>query len=214
MQDHELFADVRQHDVRLPMPNPDPIDAIVIEQATNTGWTINGVPTVTGVPDRRISWTILETTQSPAANTLEYCTALRRVQFQQTTFNRKCTRATARSPRPHPPIRRVIRTCSARVRQRRSKMPLAPGGIATINFTLNNTTTGTQTFYVYAHGANGGGWSAPKVVTVTSSIEDGECETLLGCAGSNRRELFDDVKRVPPTPSPPFRSHQTALSTK
>ncbi len=41
----------------------------------------------------------------------------------------------------------------------------------TFNFTLANTTTGTQTFYLYAHGANGGGWSAPKVVTVTSSAE-------------------------------------------
>ena len=146
--------------------NPDPIDAVVIEQATNSGWTINGVPTVTGVPTVN-SWKYW-TTQSPAANTLEYMFGLTACTAQQTTFNASALAQPAQPPTgPTYPstIQNVLGPCTAA----QEVNALAQGGMATINFTLNSTATGTQTFYVYAHGANGGGWSAPKVVTVTSS---------------------------------------------
>ena len=93
---------------------------------------------------------------------LTACTA------QQTTFNASALAQPAQPPTgPTYPsaIQNVLGPCTAAQEQ----MPSLRAGCATINFTLNNITTGTQTFYVYAHGANGGGWSAPKVVTVTSS---------------------------------------------
>lgn len=146
--------------------NPDPIDAIVIEQATNSGWTISGTPTVTGVPTTN-SWKYW-TTQSPAANTLEYMFGLTACTAQQTTFAASALAQPAQPPTgPTYPtgIQNPLGPCTGAQEQN----ALAAGGTATINFVLNNTTTGTQTFYVYAHGVNGGGWSAPKTVTVTSS---------------------------------------------
>jgi hypothetical protein len=147
-------------------PNPDPVDAIVVEQATNSAWTINGAPTVTG-PAGWKYWT----TQSPAANTLEYLFGLSACTAQSTTFA-----ASALAQPPQPPTGPTYPTTTYQnslgpctLAQEDNAIPA--GGSATFNFVLNNTATGSQTFYVYAHGANGGGWSAPKVVTVSSSSQ-------------------------------------------
>ncbi len=142
--------------------NPDPVDAIVLEQATSSGWNLTA-PTFTGTGSG--GWANLSGTgYNVAGNDLEYwfgvCT------------NEYTNHTTAGPPQPptgptNPTAAQTALGAACTAAQEQDA--IAAGGSLTINFTLANTTTGTQTFYLYAHGANGGGWSAPKTVTVTSS---------------------------------------------
>ncbi|HTZ54602.1 MAG TPA: hypothetical protein VMB20_06020 [Candidatus Acidoferrum sp.] len=143
-------------------PNPDPVDAIVLEQATSSGWSLTA-PTFSGTGSA--GWANLSTTgYNVAGNDLEYWFGVCTNQY---------TNHTTAGP-PQPPTAPTNPTAAqtslgAACTAAQEQDAIAPGGALTINFTLANTTTGTQTFYVYAHGANGGGWSSPKTVTVTSS---------------------------------------------
>ncbi|HTV92803.1 MAG TPA: hypothetical protein VMG98_08820 [Verrucomicrobiae bacterium] len=142
--------------------NPDPIDAIVLEQATSSGWTISGTPTITGTNTG--DWANLSGTgYNVTGNDMEYWFGI--------CSNQYTNHLTAGPPQP--PTAPVNPTAAQTVLGAACTADevdaIAPGESLTINFALVNTTTGTQTFYLYAHGANGGGWSAPKTVTVTSS---------------------------------------------
>ena len=143
-------------------PNPDPVDAIVLEQATSNGWNLTA-PTFAGTGSA--GWANLSTTgYNIAGNDLEYWFGVCANQY---------TNHTTAGP-PQPPTAPTNPTTAqtalgAACTAAQEQDAIAPGNMLTINFTLANITTGTQTFYLYAHGANGGGWSAPKVVTVTSS---------------------------------------------
>jgi hypothetical protein len=141
-------------------PNPDPVDALVIEQLTSSGWTMSA-PSVTGVTN----WSNITTPAAGynvAGNDMEYWFGICSNEFSTNALAEppqappNPTNPTAPQATPGPICANEIDAIPA-------------GGSATINFTLANATTGTQTFYVYAHGANGGGWSAPKTVTVASS---------------------------------------------
>jgi hypothetical protein len=145
-------------------PNPDPVDAIVLEQATSSGWTLTA-PTITGTGSA--AWTTTgENTYNPAGNTLLYYFGVCNVMYT--------SRTTDEPPQPptgptNPTTAQTLTGTACTSAEEQDA--IAAGGALTINFTLANITTGTQTFYLYAHGANGGGWSAPKTVTVTSSAK-------------------------------------------
>jgi hypothetical protein len=143
-------------------PNPDPVDAIVLEQATSNAWNLT-LPTFSGTGSG--GWANLSTTgYNVAGNDLEYWFGVCANQY---------TNHTTAGP-PQPPTAPTNPTTAqtalgAACTAAQEQDAVAPGGALTINFTLADTATGTQTFYLYAHGANGGGWSAPKTITVTSS---------------------------------------------
>ena len=143
-------------------PNPDPVDAIVLEQATSNAWNLT-LPSFSGTGSG--GWSNLSGTgYNPAGNNFEYWFGV--------CANQYTNHATAGPPQPptaptNPTTAQTALGAACTAAQEQDA--IAPGGALTINFTLANTTTGTQTFYLYAHGANGGGWSSPKTVTVTSS---------------------------------------------
>jgi hypothetical protein len=160
--------------------NPDPIDAIVIQQATNSGWAVSGTPTFSGTGSA--GWNSLGTWNGLGGNTLEYwfgvCTNLYN---NHTTAYPPQTPPNVTSPTTLQP---ALANAGAYCTGAQEADAIAAGGTLTINFNLTNTTTGTQTFYVYAHGANGGGWSQPKTVTVTSTNKSASARFFSYGAGS------------------------------
>lgn len=160
--------------------NPDPVDALVIEQATSSAWTVSGTPTFSGSPGAA-SWVNLSGTGFNAGgNNEEYWFGV--CAQQATTYNALQAPAQPPTGPTYPTTKQTaLGTCTSGTAENNS---LAPGGTITINFALNNTSTGTQTFYVYAHGANGGGWSAPKTVTVTSSAKTASAKLFSVVQGS------------------------------
>jgi hypothetical protein len=142
--------------------NPDPIDALVLEEVTSNAWNL-AAPTFSGTGST--GWANLSGTgYDIAGNDSEFWFGVCTNQY---------TNHTTAGP-PQPPTAPTNPTTAqtalgAACTAAQEQDAIAAGGTLTINFTLTNTTTGTQTFYLYAHGANGGGWSAPKTVTVTSS---------------------------------------------
>ncbi|HEX8805375.1 MAG TPA: hypothetical protein VF741_00445 [Candidatus Aquilonibacter sp.] len=156
-------------------PNPDPVDAIVIEQLTSTGWTVNGTPTFSGTGSSQ--WSNLSGTgYSPATNELEYWFGLCAGQY--------VTGGGPPQTPPNPTNPAAQQTALGACTAAQEQDAIAAGGSLTINFTLNDTATGTQTFYVYAHGANGGGWSAPKTVTISSAAKSATEKFFSVAAGS------------------------------
>ena len=163
-------------------PNPDPVDAIVLEQATSNAWNLT-LPTFSGTGSG--GWANLSTTgYTVAGNDLEYWFGVCANQY---------TNHTTAGP-PQPPTAPTNPTTAqtalgAACTAAQEQDAVAPGGALTINFTLADTATGTQTFYLYAHGANGGGWSAPKTITasakfysVASGATDASCNTSSNVA--------------------------------
>jgi len=158
-------------------PNPDPIDAIVLEQATSNAWNLTA-PTFSGTGSA--GWANLSTTgYNVAGNDLEYWFGVCANQY---------TNHTTAGP-PQPPTAPTNPTTTqtalgAACTAAQEQDAIAPGGALTINFTLANVTTGTQTFYLYAHGANGGGWSSPKTITVTSSSKTASAKFYSVASGA------------------------------
>ncbi len=158
-------------------PNPDPVDAIVIEQTTSSAWTLSA-PTFSGTGSG--GWSNLSTTgYNPAGNTMEYWFGV--------CANQYTNHVTADPPQPpNAPVNPTSAQpalgagCTAAQEQN----AIAAGGSMTINFTLANSSTGTQTFYVYAHGANGGGWANLKTITVNSVAESGSAKLFSAAQGS------------------------------
>jgi hypothetical protein len=145
-------------------PNPDPIDAIDIEEATSAAWTISGTPTVTGPTGWEYETTVTNGSTNQYLFGLTACAP--GAAGQSATFSAGAQPA---QPPTGPTYPTTYQTALGPCTLAQYDNAIAAGGSATLNFTLNNSTTGTETFYIYAHGANGGGWSAPKVVTLTSS---------------------------------------------
>ena len=143
-------------------PFPDSIDAFVIEQTTSSTYTVNGVPTVTGAG---AAWAYKTTYTGSTANTLDYVfsvcgTPAKALLAPQ--INGGTTPLTAPSPGPTP--------CSTANEGESLRYP--SNGTATVAMNLNGVfSAGSMTFNMYAHGANGGGWSAPKTFTVTFTSE-------------------------------------------
>ena len=160
-------------------PNPDPVDAIVLEQTTSSGWTLTA-PSFSGTG--YAGWSNLSGTgYNVAGNDLEYYFGVCNYTYTN--------RATGADPPPQPPTAPTYPTgyptlSGTLCTPAQESDAIAAGGMLTINFTLANTTTGTQTFYLYAHGANGGGWSAPKTVTVTSSSKTASVKFYSVAQGS------------------------------
>ncbi|MGB6985336.1 MAG: hypothetical protein WBD74_05080 [Candidatus Aquilonibacter sp.] len=158
--------------------NPDPVDAIVIEQMTNKLWTVSGTPTFAGTASTL--WTNLSGTgYNTTGNNMEYWFGVCTNQYtNHTTAGPPQTPPNPTSPTAQQP------TLGAQCTAAQEQDAVASGNTLTINFNLVNTTTGTQTFYVYAHGANGGGWSQPKTVTVSASNKSASAKFFSTSAGS------------------------------
>jgi len=162
-------------------PNPDPIDAVVIEQTTNKNWTLSA-PSITGTGGSNWTATTSGTGYNPAGNTMEYWFTLNGCSITPTAAN-----GPPQAP-PNPTNPAAAQTqltggaayCTAA----QEKNAIAAGGSLTFNFSLADTTTGTKTFYVYAHGANGGGWSNPKTVTVNSTSETASVQFFSAAQGA------------------------------
>ncbi len=155
-------------------PNPDSIDALVLEERGGSpaaNYAVSGGPTVTTTQG---GWSYLGTVNSAnPANTRDYWFGV-------------CPAATSGwvslaggPPQPNGiavPLNYAsgssytkMATCAA---DNKSLLSDATHSTATINMSLTGPfAAGTQTFYLYAHGANGGGWSSPKTFQVTFSNE-------------------------------------------
>jgi hypothetical protein len=158
-------------------PNPDPVDAIVLEQTTSNAWTLSA-PTFSGTGSG--GWSNLSGGgYNLAGNTLEYWFGVCANQY---------TNHTTAGP-PQPPTGPTYPTTAqpslgAGCTAAQEQDAIAPGGSLNINFTLANSSTGTQTFYVYAHGANGSGWANLKTVTVNSVAESASAKLFSAAQGA------------------------------
>jgi hypothetical protein len=162
-------------------PNPDPIDAVVIEQTTNKNWTLSA-PSITGTGGANWTSTASGTGYNPGGNTMEYWFTLNGCSITPGAAN------APPQPPPNPtnPAAAQGQLTGAGVycTAAQEKNAIAAGGQLTFNFSLADTTTGTKTFYVYAHGANGGGWSNPKIVTVNSTSETAAVQFFSAAQGA------------------------------
>lgn len=133
--------------------NPDSIDAIVIQQNTSTQWTVTGTPTLSAP-----GWQYLGTNSSGAG--LQYWFGLCSSQFTTT--------ATPPPSNPSATVVNPVAECTVP-----ETNALAPGKSATINMNVLNfgSPSSPITFTMYAHGANGGGWSTAKNFRLIASGE-------------------------------------------
>jgi hypothetical protein len=145
-------------------PNPDSLDAIVLEEQSSSNWTVNGTPTITA--SNGGTWSYLGSNVAPGhAGYYDYWFGVSGCSGQYNTAN-------------GPPQTRNI---STPLTTQYNAMPACPsqstsmlkaGQYVTINMNLNNfTASGSVPFYMYAHGANGGAWSAPKQFSVMVTSE-------------------------------------------
>ena len=152
-------------------PNPDAIDAVVIEEqgGTPTANYVSSAGTVTGVA----GWTYLGnlTSTTPVNQTRDYwfgvCTAATTGWF---TANGGPPQSSGGSI-PLTAQRAVRMGNCANDTSSLAAWTSASLGTAILNLTLAGPFTTNQTFYMYAHGANGGGWSAPKAFTLNVTSE-------------------------------------------
>jgi hypothetical protein len=142
-------------------PFPDSIDAFVIEQTTSSNYTVNGSPTVTGAG---ANWAYKTTYTGSTANTLDYVfsvcgTPAKALLAPQ--INSISTPLSNPYPGPTP--------CAA---ANEDQSLQSSNNTATVNMSLNGAfAAGSMSFNLYAHGANGGGWSQPKPFSVTFTNE-------------------------------------------
>ena len=157
-------------------PNPDPVDAVVIEQTTSNAWNLTA-PSITGTTST--GWTAPSGIgYKPGGTAMEYWFTACGV----TNYN-----VNAAGPPQTPPgvtNPSTAQTALTPASCANSKNAIAPGGSLTFNFTLADNTTGTKTFFVFAHGANGGGWANLKTITVTSSPETGSAKFFSVAQGA------------------------------
>lgn len=134
--------------------NPDSIDAIVIEQTTNKNWTITGTPTISAT-----GWTNIGT-NNPSGNILDYWFGLCGGQYV---------------PADGPPASTPLTTVQTALPE--CTLPetnaLGPGKSMTINMNVLNfgSPSSPITFSLYAHGANGNGWSTAKTFSLLTASE-------------------------------------------
>lgn len=174
-------------------PNPDAVDAVVVEQTTSSAWKISGAPTLSNA-----SWSSLSGTgYNVAGNAMEYWFGVCANQYtNHTSYPGGGPPQSPPSPTsPTSPLTTRVTPCTTG----QEENSLAAGGSLTINFALNTAfSAGTQTFYVYTHGANGGGWSAPKPVTLTINSESASAN-LFSVNGAVLSGALANVSGTPNT---------------
>jgi hypothetical protein len=146
-------------------PNPDPVDALVLENTTNSTWTPNGTPTVTTSLG---GWSYIGSNTPPGGYTgYDYWFGLTGCTQYNTANGPPQTRGITV---PLTAAYNQLTACSAA----QESNSLQPGQTATLNLNLNTAggmTGPTQTFNLYAHGANGGGWTTVKSFSINVSNE-------------------------------------------
>jgi hypothetical protein len=140
-------------------PNPDPIDAIVIEQQQTRAWTVNTSST------SNAGWALLGSGNSSTSGTAyEYWFGPSGCAGQFVQADGPPT--TAGNPNPPTGTVTALPVCTTA----QEANALQPGQSITLNLGLNTTggiPAGTYSFNMYAHGANGNGWSSAKPFTLT-----------------------------------------------
>ncbi len=148
-------------------PNPDSIDAIVIE-APSTGLSLSSTPSVSNA-----GWSYLGQFKLNGGTTTQYWFGLCASQFtngaQQGagSYGGPPNASAAPQTTPFTSPYKSIGTCSNETQS------AGPGTKVTIsNMQLTNfNTSGTQTWKMYAHGTNAGGWSQAQTTTITVTPE-------------------------------------------
>lgn len=151
-------------------PNPDAIDAIVIE-APSTGLSLGSVPTVSNA-----GWSYLGSFKLNGSTSMQYWFGLCGSQYTKGAVQGAGSYAGppgangAPVTTPFTSTYPTIGTCG------NETDAAGPGTKVNIsNMKLSNfNTSGTQTWKMYAHGANAGGWSAPQNFTITVTPESAE----------------------------------------
>lgn len=156
-------------------PNPDAIDAIVIVSSpppageTTSDYAVSGTPTMTRQDGTSWNWLGRVTASSPS-NTYEY-------------WFGACPSGTSNwgtlsggPPQPAglstPLSSQYTGLATCGTTEHNSLWNDSSHSEGTINLNLAGPlASGTHTFYLYAHGANGGGWSAPKTITLNVASE-------------------------------------------
>lgn len=148
-------------------PNPDSIDAIVIE-APSTGFTLSSVPAVSNA-----GWSYLGSFKLNGATTTQYWFGLCASQYTAGanqgagSYGGPPNANNAPVTTPFTSPYKTIGTCA------NETQAAGPGTLVSIsNMKLTNfNTTGAQTWKMYAHGANAGGWSQAQKTTITVTAE-------------------------------------------
>ena len=140
--------------------NPDYIDAVVIQIPNGS---VNAGPTLQAPPT---GWTYEGTT---GANPRYYWFGVCNGQYSNGNQSGPPGATNGIGAYPLNNDAAALPTCSA-AQERNS---LAPGGKLDARFTLQNVTNGTNTYYMWAHGANGGGWSNKMTFSFDASALSG-----------------------------------------
>ncbi|MBV8637319.1 MAG: hypothetical protein JO322_04490 [Candidatus Eremiobacteraeota bacterium] len=146
-------------------PNPDSVDLVVLE-APSTGLNVVAAPPAVG------NWSYLGSFKLNGATTTQYWFGTCASQFtagaQQGAANYGGPPLANSSPvgEPLTATYKSIGTCAA------DTSALKQGqSVSFSNWQLSNFAAGTETWKVYAHGANTGAWSSPQNMTLTVSTE-------------------------------------------
>lgn len=140
--------------------NPDYVDAVVIQIPNGS---VNAGPTLQSPPT---GWTYEGTTgANPQYYWFGVCAG------QRGNGNRSGPPGVTNGIGTYPlnGDAAALPTCSAAQEQN----SLAPGAKLDARFTLQNVANGTNTFYMWAHGANGGGWSNKMTFSFNASSLSG-----------------------------------------
>ncbi|MHB8147648.1 MAG: hypothetical protein ACYDGM_10375 [Vulcanimicrobiaceae bacterium] len=146
-------------------PNPDSLDIVVLE-APSTGLTLSSTPSVTPA-----GWSYLGQFKKNGATATQYWFGLCTNQFGAASNGTYGGPPTANGgggvplagPYPSPP------PCTA-AQETNAAPPGQTVTVSNMQFT-NFNTVGTQTWHMYAHGANAGGWSAAQPFSLTVTAE-------------------------------------------
>ncbi|HXW77027.1 MAG TPA: hypothetical protein VEJ20_06415, partial [Candidatus Eremiobacteraceae bacterium] len=160
-------------------PNPDALDAVVIEERGSSpegtaAYAVNGTPTMVRADGTSWSWlgTVGPGGTSPA-NTIDYWFGV------GASCGSNWDTLAGGPPNPAgitTPLTSqytLLQTCGASAEAKSLWNDSGHSG-ATITLSLKGPlSAGTHTFYMYGHGANGGGWSSPKSFTLNVTSESG-----------------------------------------
>jgi len=159
-------------------PNPDSLDAIVIEeQGGAPSASYGAVAAGTTVTTTQGNWTYLGsvTSSHPVANTIDYWFAPSSCKGLTNWANVSGTGGPPQSAGVAFPLTAQypsMQECTGATGSAKALLGNGTNNTATINLQIAGPiAAGTQTWYMYAHGANGGGWSQPKSFNVAFSNE-------------------------------------------
>ncbi|HTU69906.1 MAG TPA: hypothetical protein VMF11_06255 [Candidatus Baltobacteraceae bacterium] len=143
--------------------NPDSIDALVLE-APSTGYTLS----TTGMTISAPGWSYLGAYKPNGATTTQYWFGLCATQFTNGSNTGTYSGPPTASGGPGFPLTAKYPTLGNPATCGTEHDAIKPGGSITVSgLSFSNfNTNGTLTWYMYAHGINGGGWSDKQTMSL------------------------------------------------